>query len=246
MELKTGKMKSKELAQWFGVSYNTYTHKIPKYLEMLTWYCEFEKIYGGVVINKVHLSTFKKNFKERAIKIFMQEYYRTKGLMSMTGISQTTELSIYEATKVRNELFGDKPLNVDPFNSGIIGNRERVWAIKLGENQYRYFTKEENELFDTLISKEYIGKMTPETVQKRELILKCCAEEGLSAAEYQNILTEQKLNFFNDVITKFKKLTGYQIGSPTQHMVIQDWTAPCDEYREYLYELIQKVKDGEI
>lgn len=245
MELRKGKMKSRELAQWFKVSYNTYKNKIPRYLDQLSYYCEFEPIYGGVDIKEVHLPIYKKNYKEDSIKEYMTEYHKTGGLMTMTGIAEHTSLSVYTATKIRNELFGDKPINIDKNAKGVLGYRERIWAIKLGTNSYRHFTKEEQELFDLLINQEYIGKMTPEAIKDRELLLKCCAEAGMSAEEYQQEIANHKLDFFNNVIQKFKSLTGCQIGSPTQHTMIIEFEVE-DEYRDFLFKLIDDLRTAAI
>lgn len=37
MELKIGKMTSREIAKWLGISYNTYRNDIDKYLEKVTF-----------------------------------------------------------------------------------------------------------------------------------------------------------------------------------------------------------------
>lgn len=255
MELKLGKMTSRELAQWFGVSYSSYTHNISKYLKQLEWYCEFEKIYGGVIISNIHLTIYRKNYKEEAIKTYLTEYERTGGLMSMTGIEQTTNLSAYEATKVRDELFGNmntnqiekehekEPDKRKKYQPGVLGDRERIWAIKLGANDYRYFTKEEDELFDALIDQMYCGKLTPKIVREQQLILDSCIDSDMSAKEYKEILEKRKYNFFSEVIEKFKVLTGHQIGSPTKHNVVTDFEDDDNEYRDHLIKLLQQIKE---
>lgn len=48
MKLKLGKMTSREIAEWFGRSYYSYRNNIDKYLDQLGYYCEFEKVYGGI------------------------------------------------------------------------------------------------------------------------------------------------------------------------------------------------------
>jgi len=55
LELKLGKMTSREVAQWMGVSYNTYKNHISKYLELLSPFCEFDVVYGGIIIKEIYI-----------------------------------------------------------------------------------------------------------------------------------------------------------------------------------------------
>lgn len=87
--------------------------------------------------------------------------------------------------------------------------------------------------------------MTPKTVKERELLLKCCADEGKTAQEYYEILTEQKYNFFDDVLEKFYTLTGFRIGSPTHHTIAASWSWSCPEeeqqYKDKLYKILEEL-----
>lgn len=51
--LKLGKMTSKELAEWFGISYNTYSKKIASYKKQLENYARFKSCYGGVEVLEI-------------------------------------------------------------------------------------------------------------------------------------------------------------------------------------------------
>lgn len=53
MKLKLGKMTTKELCKWFNISAPTYSRKKEKYLKELSYYCSFEAIFGGVIINSI-------------------------------------------------------------------------------------------------------------------------------------------------------------------------------------------------
>lgn len=241
-------MTGQELAEWLGITYNTYKNKIDYHQAKLKDYCEYEKIRGGVVIKEIYISKYNKNLKAEQTRTYLTALHNHDNLITLTGLENTTGLSTYNSRKVRNHLFGDKPRNIDPAARGVIGWRERIWAIKLGENQYRKFTDQEQELFNTLIKQDYIGKLTPEVVQAQQLILNCCVKEGYSAEEYQNLITERGYNFFDDVIDKFKTLTGYWIGSPTEHMIDQEWCWPDntdEEYKQFLLKLLDEIKEGD-
>jgi hypothetical protein len=73
VELKEGKWSSRSLAEWFGVSYNTYKNDISKYLEQLEFYCDFEKIYGGVTITEVYVSVYNKNLNMTDRALYVEE-----------------------------------------------------------------------------------------------------------------------------------------------------------------------------
>lgn len=208
-QLRLGKIKGQEIAEWMSLSYNTYRNNPTKYIKRLEDYCEYEQVRGGVIIKEIYLYEYNKNLNAELTKRYLQALQEDNGVISLSGLEATEGISTHHSKKIRNKLFGDKPINLDPKAHGLIGFRERIWAIKIAENCYRDFTDEEEELFNTLIQQDYIDKMNPETVKAQQLILECCVKEGYTAEEYQKILTEQKYNFFNDVIVKFRKLTGY-------------------------------------
>ena len=70
MKLKLGKMTTKELAKWFGISYGSFRVTKENKLEELKLYCEFEEVYGGVDIkeiydedNLVYVKSNRKNYE---------------------------------------------------------------------------------------------------------------------------------------------------------------------------------------
>ena len=55
-------MTSQEIAEWMGISYKgTYANNPKKYLIQLDNFCDFEKIYGGVIIKEIYQSVYEKN-----------------------------------------------------------------------------------------------------------------------------------------------------------------------------------------
>ncbi len=238
-------MTGQELANWLGITYNTYKNKIDHHQAKLKDYCDYEKVRGGVIIKEIYISKYNKNLKAEQTKIYLKALSQHDNLITLTGLEAETGLTPYCSRQTRDYLFGDEPVNINPSAHGLIGWRKRIWAIKLGVNKYRNFTKEEEELFDALIQQNYIDKMTPEVVKAQQLILECCIKEGYSAEKYHEILTERNYNFFNDVIERFKELTGKQIGSPTYHEIEHEWgwsTEMDEEYKQFLIKLLDEVK----
>ena len=92
MKLKIGKMTSKELAQWINVSYGTYTHNIDKYLSIIEDYCDFEKVYGGIVVKEIYIEEYDKSLSLKDEKIYLKEIERCiaeqDGLSTIAGMSR--------------------------------------------------------------------------------------------------------------------------------------------------------------
>lgn len=47
--LKKGKMTSKNLAAWFGISYKYYMNHRKEKLEELKSFCDYDEVYGGYI-----------------------------------------------------------------------------------------------------------------------------------------------------------------------------------------------------
>lgn len=236
-------MTGQELSEWFGISYkSTYCKKPSYYIKKLANYAEYEQIRGGVNIKEIYVPVYNKKLKFDQTKTYLTNVIKEKGIISLNGLKKTTGLSVYHSRTIRNELFGGKPTNIDPAARGKIGARAQIWAIKLGPNSYRRLTAEEEELFNNLIEKEYLNE-TPEGIKQKQLILNYCIQEELSAEDYNDLLTENNGNFFNDVLQKFKMITGYQITAPTEHVILQSWGWDADLDENYKTFMIKILKE---
>ena len=60
-KLKLGKMTSQELAEQMGIKYTTYRKCGKKYLSQLDNFCDYEKVYGGVMIKEIYQDVYDKN-----------------------------------------------------------------------------------------------------------------------------------------------------------------------------------------
>lgn len=152
-KLKLGKMTGQEIAKWMGITYATYRNNPKKYLERLDDFCDFEPVRGGALIKQIYIEKYQKDLLLKQTRIYLKALKEHNNYISLTGLEKTTGLSAYQSRKIRNKLFGDLPINIKPGAHGLMGFRERVWAIKLGDNNYRLFSPEEEEIFNTLIKK---------------------------------------------------------------------------------------------
>ena len=78
--LKLGKMTSQEIAKWIGIKYSTYSNNIEKYLIQLDNFCDFEKIYGGVIIKEIYQSVYEKNIEEKYDKMYLESTINKGGI----------------------------------------------------------------------------------------------------------------------------------------------------------------------
>lgn len=216
-ELHLGKMTGQELAEWFGVKHTTYKQHKKKYLDKLEMFCKFEPKYGYIEIEEIFVKAYDKKLNTKIESIYLKEVLENP-LSSVTGISEKYDITVYQATKARNHMFGDKPRdllsdddNKREIREGIAGFRENTWAIKLpGINNYRGFTREEEELLDGLIVRTY-GDTPASKVKAQALLLDYCVANKMSAEQYRKILQNKDYDFFSSVIEQFKVLTGHLI-----------------------------------
>lgn len=198
MELKLGKMTSRELAKWFGVSYNSYHGKIPFYLRKLEDFAEFEPVYGGVIIKEIYIATYNKKLAMEDDIFFLKEVMENR-ISSITGIAEkmpgnlTENQKRYRMKKAGDRLFGFFEKGKLESVGGFAGMRSRVWAVKLpGFNNYRPLTEEEMKSFNSCIKKNLSTDATVEQVKEAEL-----SGDIETKAEWVG-------NFFNDVIQKMQ------------------------------------------
>ena len=234
MKLTLGKMTSKQLAQWFGVLPSTYSHNISNYLNKLEDYCEFEKIYGGVVISEIYIEEYDKGLKLKDEKIYLEEIKDCveiqDGLSTLSGMvrkmerDNPTQKSLKNTTrrmsKAGTKLFGDPTVVGKP---GKVGSREYIWAIKLNDyNGYRLMTEEEEKLFDDIISKCYT--LPPEKIKKKELLKDQLKQNEIDVQQYFELEELYGLNTFKDCIFKFKEQTGHMIVRCTKHELMESYS----------------------
>ena len=229
-KLKLGKMTGKEIAKWLNISYGTYSNNPTKQLSKLNFYCSYEQIRGGAIIKEIYNDTYDKRYNRLVSAAYVKEV-QNNSLCSVSGISAKYGFSTHTVAVARNQLYGDKPIEIDADVHGELGYRTLCWAIKLdGPNHYRYMTDDETEKFNGLISIVY-GNIDSEILAKKELILQYCINHNLSAATYQDIIDSKNMNFFSDVIMRFRYETGLTVVQISDHQT-QPWDKEASDKRK--------------
>lgn len=238
--LHLGKMTGQELAEWFGVSYNgTYRKKPKEYINKLFGYCEYEQIRGGAIIKVIYKDIYCGDLAKQATQDYIEEIKNKKNkLSSVAGMArkfreekneyaQLAQSSVeYQLGKAGQECFGKTNYTLTPEHSGVYGYRLGVWAIKIDDyNNYRYFTYEEEKLFDDIIS-AYYGT-DPKKIKQLAMLDKAFQKDEISKEEYFQQKDELKLDFFGQCIQKFREQTGLIIARVQQHEITYRMEEEC-------------------
>lgn len=227
MKLRLGKMTAKELAQWFGISYGTFRNTRKQRLENLEWFADFEKVHGGVIIKKIYIEEYTKNFGEDD-ELYLNEIKQCKnGLSSVAGMVRKIEkeqLERYKEVKsstlerrMRNagyRTFGKIEKGQTQSEGGSCGWREYVWVIKENDfNEYRFMSSKEKEIYQRLLDKYF----TIEDIETQALVISAYRKKEISSKEFADVMVA--CNNFFEVIKQFKNMTGLQIVRATRHEV---------------------------
>lgn len=242
-ELKKGKITSKKLAEWFGISYSTYRkHKKEKMQELIS-FCDYDEVYGGVLIKEIYSPIYVKEMDKIDDETFLREVRKTGNMLSsVTGIAnkliQEGDKNYmglnfnqvrYRMNKAGNRCFGrfgDEEVLFDAVKSRnpSVGEREKVWDIKVcggNPNRYRYLTYEERKLFDTLII-DFYGGIDADKIKRIALLEDDLRNKEISVDEYFVRLKVIRGFDFFDIIAAFKSQTGEQLVRVAQHEIYGD------------------------
>ena len=221
MELKLGKMTSKEIAEWFGLSYGAYRNSKKEKLGELSDYADFDEIYGGVLIKKIRGggSYLKEGRKQKEI-VFnaFDEEWNENGLDTCSNVAikiydkHKNELKIAENTtynytiEARNEKYG-KPFGAD----GKLGNCRYIWVKASdqpdGTKLLELFNEEEEK-----IKKELMNKYFSTDAEKEVMVAEMVNRGELTKAEAYDTLVEMK-HLNNAGFMAFKNELEERIGS---------------------------------
>lgn len=226
-ELRLGKMTTRELAAWMGISYNTFKKDSEKRYEELEPYAKFKKIYGGVIIEEVYVKEYdKKGFSETHFNYINCLDQTKDGLMTVSALATLLakknllprdireEAARKRLTQSRNYLYGKPEREKD--GVGLIGTDRYVWAVKLsGYNNYRQMTEQERQIFSDAIDIVMTSKNEKEKLMSYGLYL-MDREEDEEVKEIPNSNDFLKASF-KKVLDLFYDKTGFRLVRATEH-----------------------------
>lgn len=234
MELKLGKMTSKEIAKWMDITYNTYKKNISSRLEKLKHFCKFEPCYGGVIIEEIYIPEYIKNFSHDD-KIYLEEVKATgNGISSLSGITRNlmtfnkefenvSENTVYHRMKEAGiRTFG--PTSNEEGKCGPYGRREYLWAIKIDNyNHYRTMDADERKVYDELKHAYCSSDEVADKIEKLALLQN--AKDDGEIDKIEKVQEDIAKNFYKQVIKKFKDITGEILVRATWHDIFETRSA---------------------
>lgn len=245
-ELKLGKMTSREIAQWMGITYETYRKKTKQRLEQIQNFCEFEQVYGGIIVKEIYIPVYDKGLNKKDDEKYLKEIKSCQdGLSTLSGMARKfkqfdEDFKDLSERQIRRRMAASasRLFGKTRGETGIVGIREYIWAIKLDDyNHYRLLAPEEDERFNEIISCLYGDK--PKLVRKAALLEEeYKTNDDMSKEEYFNLKERLGLNLFKDCIFQFRNETGYMIVHCTKHDLLNNFII-SDEDRAYLESLEQ-------
>lgn len=246
MDLKLGKMTSPEVAEWLGIKYGTYRKKKEQYLSRLTEFCNYELVYGGIIVKEIYIPVYDKTLRTKCDKLYLDEINRCiqeqDGLSTISGMARkmvregkfdSVSTARRQLAQSGNRLFGKI---VELTGKGIAGTRERIWAIKENDyNRYRLMNQEEEKRFNEIIELYYTSDV--DRVKKAALLEETYKNsEDMTKEEYFEQKERLGLNIFRDCIFQFANETGLMVVHCTKHDFMTKFDI-SDEDRAYLESL---------
>lgn len=229
-ELRLGKVSTRELASWFGLTYASFkTHPLEHY-KKLQEYCQFERKHGYINITKIMYPYYCKDVNVRDIETYhtmikmvpnkissikaMSEELDRRQLPQFQNLSmQTIQHRMSQAGKMA---YG---ITKDEGSVGIYGYREYRWVVKTNRpwpNCYRAMTPFEQDVFKDLVSAYYSRNMD-RVLTKEVLERRFRQDDAMTKEEYFDLIDKYDLDVFKDVIMKFMERTNLLIVCGTQH-----------------------------
>lgn len=219
MELRLGKMTTKELAEWFGVSYGRFRNIKKQKLEELKEFCFFEEVYGGIeitaIINPIYVKelnsireVYQQGFEELKQPIDTVSHINSqiyeKYYDKLPTLSSAASGYRY-AIEVRNANYGV------PFKSnGSKGCCYYLWCKmeeKDGKQFYIQFTEEEDKIKQDLLKKHF------GTNEEKDLLIAEMVSNGeISKEDAYDIMMEYR-NLNGKGFMSFLKELEKQIGA---------------------------------
>ena len=230
MELKVGKMPTRELAEWFGIGYGSFRNKKEEKLKELSFYCSYQLVYGGIIIDKIYVSEYIKptpaykfvldNFEKHwhksgldtAARVGSEMYYTYKD-NELKGLKEST-IKQYVA-KARLEKYGH--VYLDDHGTGgrckpepVVDNKWEE-AVQLTPEQYEIWREclkeayysEEDAIIEEGIALGYISEAEQEAIKKS----KEETQKEIRSLKHEKMITlcSERLGFYPNQITKLIK-----------------------------------------
>lgn len=227
MELKLGKMTGQDVAQWLGITYNTYQKNIEKQLLKLEGYCEFKRIHGGIDIQEIYIEEYNPKIKLKDDQMYYKKVQLHNCLTTASDITadllkEGENVTYRRMLKSGIKLYGKTNTSTSNFPHGLIGDRYYVCAVRdLKTGELRELNDEENEILKEIWADFYKKAPSADILVKENLtqqLVDAVKTKDFETAE--NVATEieeRHFNYYDDIIAKFRDRTNKQIIRATKY-----------------------------
>lgn len=211
-ELKLGKMTTQELADWFCTSKNNFSKHKTTFMQKLRDYCEFEAIYGGVIVSKISKYVYVKNPNYQIVVDNIENTWSETGLDTCAHVGE----QIYE--KHKDQL----KVKVETTQRHTAQARNEKWGNPKEEDSKCYYmlckkdaagtpiflSEKEIEIKERLLQK-WFGTADEKTVIVQSMIdnQEITSEEAWETYSKLMRLPKSYIGFMNE----FKRETGIQL-----------------------------------
>jgi len=230
MNLIEGKMSTKELAQWFGIGYGSFRNKKKEKLAELLDYCQYEPVYGGVIISKIYVYEYIKPVPayifvkdhldlhwhssgyDTAARVGSEMYYTYKD-KELKGLKEST-IKNYVA-KARIELYGhvylkDRGTEGECHPAPVKANHWKEAELLTREEYELYLQCKKAIYYDEKLADLEIAHMSnqisdSEYEQAKQEHSKEWEDQKVERFFALKDMCTQRLGFCPDIVTKLEK-----------------------------------------
>lgn len=221
------KISTKELADWFGISYGGFRNQKKKYLNKLEFFANFEIVYGGIILKEILIPQYNKiltsSFEYEIARELQYKVQHGNGLFTIDGIRRkkneeykiykdNAKITKYAVNKCVHNLVGKNSKKKK--NAGKIGSYTRVWVLKIDDfNNYAYMNKEQEKFFNDLRNNFILDKEQNDEIIDAIQELK---DGEITKDECIETFNFWYNNFKTRVLNEFHKRYGYWIVRASQ------------------------------
>lgn len=219
--LKLGEMTGQQLAEWFGISYKTYTNSRKKKLEILTSFADFEEVKQGVIkITAIKIPVYSKKsdrikdiIRENFFSVWHESLYDTSARAASQLYRNNTELKKIcknEATfkhyfnEVRREMFGRVAISEE----GTKGTCHYEYVESNNWEEAILLSEDKKAILKQITQKWYVNEQEPllyDALQKKE-ISQQDFDEAMAEWNSPEARSLRYGNWLNEVIMTLNKI----------------------------------------
>lgn len=243
LSLQLGDMSTKELAQWFGISYDYFKKKAKIKYKELEEYCKYDKLHGKVHIHQIYCSIYIKNQSlYEQIDAFTFKHWRREEPETITRVAglfmeMNPDVTVVFDT-VKSYVSKAKQKYWGKTDSGIPGEIGGCYEVYVkmykgatpAYNRYEFITEEERDAFIRIQNKYFGPKPEKLAVALENLYNKVWDSDTF--VDYLQYIPKDK----TDKYLAYTRELSYELGC--------HWMVNATYAEDGAYYVLEKNEDG--